>query len=832
MKPLSKKNLGALCAALVVLAGCATSPMPSTPPATTAGTGAAGSSLTIRRDSYGVPHVYANDVRGLFHGYGYVVAEDRLFQMEMARRSVLGTVSEVMGPAYLALDRTSRSAFVPASIQAQMARLGPDDRAIFDGYAAGFNARVNEVLADKGTLLPREFIDAGFEPRADWTGYDVAMIWIGTMANRYSNTSSEVANLRLLKQLQQARGDVAGRQLFDQIRWIEDPLAPTTVPRTGASGRPLADAQPAATPGDPLAHLAPVSPELLVARSEADAARRGAAQPWERPVASNLWIAGPQKTTDGSTVLVNGPQFNWFNPSYVFGIGLHGAGYDVTGNTPFAYPVVLFGTNGRIAWGSTAGPLDVNDMYQEKLDPADPHRYLFNGAMRPMTRRTETIRVKGQPDQRLDLYATVHGTVTDFDLPNGTAYSMKRSWDGHELESMLGWIHSMQAGTWDEWLKQASRVATTINWYYADAKGNIGYVSPGRLPIRPPAQDIRLPALGDGTMEWQGIRPFGEDPRVLNPAQGYVVNWNNQSAPGAVSDGGNYGAADRVNELIARLQGKPRLAPEELWGLVRTSAYADTNARYLVPFVFDATRGLPASDPARRAAQLFADWNGLNDDPQARGTYQSPATTLMMTWLPILYQRVLADDLPPEVFAAYAGAGYAGSPQVASIRPGNGTKLVYNALLGPKAGVPQTHDFFNGEDPGAVLRATLAQAMAQLTARFGSDTRTWLTPVTPHAFLTSNFMGAPQAGADELLKLPSFMNRGTQNDKIVFGAGGGVSMCTAAPPGQSGFVAPDGRKAPHYGDQMALFRDFGCKDEWLTPAQLAPHVESTRQLRY
>ncbi|MDB5732337.1 MAG: penicillin amidase [Variovorax sp.] len=822
MNPLLK-NLSAVCAA-IVLAGCAA----STPPSAAVG----GSTVTIQRDSYGVPHVYANDVRGLFHGFGYVVAEDRLFQMEMARRSVLGTVSEVMGPAYLALDKTSRAGFAPASIQAQMARLGADDQAIFDGYAAGFNARVNEVLADQGTLLPKQFIDAGFEPRGDWTGYDVAMIWVGTMANRYSNASSEIANLRLLEQLRKAKGDVVGRQLFDQIRWIEDPLAPTTVPRTRGAGRPPAGTSATAPDAaDPLARLAPVSPALLLARSDTDAARRGVAPPWDRPIASNLWIAGPQKTTDGSTVLVNGPQFNWFNPSYVFGIGLHGAGYDVTGNTPFAHPVVLFGTNGKIAWGATAGPLDVNDMYQERLNPANPHEYLFNGAMRPMTRRSEVIRVKGQPDERLDVYATVHGTVTDFDLPNGTAYSMKRSWDGHELESLLGWIHSMQASNWDEWLKQASRVAITINWYYADAQGNIGYVSPGRLPIRPPQQDIRLPALGDGTMEWQGIRPFSEDPQVLNPAQGYIANWNNQAGPGAVSDGGNYGAADRVNEFIARLDARPRVTPEEVWALNRITAYADTNARYFVPFVAEATRGLPSSDPARRAAQIFADWNGLNDDPQARGTYRSPATTLMMTWLPVLYQKVLADDLPPDVFAAYAGAGYAGPSQVASIRPGNGSKLLYNALLGTRSGVPQTYDFFNGEDKSAVLRATLAQAMAQLTERFGSDTRTWLTPVTPHTFLTSNFMGAPQAGADELLKLPSFMNRGSQNDKVVFRAGG-VSMCTAAPPGQSGFVAPDGRKAQHYGDQMALFRDFGCKDEWLTPAQLAPHVESTRRLKY
>ena len=202
--------------------------------------------------------MYADEVRGLFYGYGYVVAEDRLYQMEMALRAVLGTVSEVMGPAYLALDKGNRASFSPDSIRAQMARLPADDAAIFDGYAAGFNARVKEVLADKARLMPKQFIDAGFEPQAGWTGYDVAMIWVGTMANRYSNVSSEIANLRLLDQLSKARGARVGRQIFDQIRWIEDRSRRQRC-RARLRARWL---RPSSQPDvEPIEHLTPVSQE-------------------------------------------------------------------------------------------------------------------------------------------------------------------------------------------------------------------------------------------------------------------------------------------------------------------------------------------------------------------------------------------------------------------------------------------------------------------------------------------------------------------------------------------------------------------------------------------
>jgi penicillin amidase len=781
------------------------------------------SEVTIRRDNYGVPHVYASDTYGLFYGYGHAVAEDRLFQMEMARRSVLGTVSEVLGPAYLALDKGSRAGFVPASIHAQIARLSPTDRAIFDGYASGFNARVREVLAAKATLLPKQFIDAGFEPRADWSGYDVAMIWVGTMANRFSNSTSEIANLKLLQQLKAAKGEVIGRQLFDQIRWLEDPLAPTTVPR---------GERPAVSAGSSQVEaLAPVSDAAMAALDDLDAAHRGLVTPAQRPIASNLWIAGPRKTSDGSTVFINGPQFGWVNPSYVYAVGLHGAGFDVTGNTPFAHPVVLFGTNGRIAWGATAGPQDVNDVYQERLAPGEGHRYLYGGQVLTMGHRSERIKIKGAADTMLDVYTTVHGLVTGIDAANGTAYSVRRSWDGREIESLLGWIHMMQAQNWSQWLAQARRVAITINWYYADTDGNIGYVSPGRLPIRPARQDVRLPALGDGSMEWKGFRPFAESPQVLNPAQGYIANWNNQPAPGATGDGNNFGAVDRVNEFNARLEARAKLTPDEIWGLNRETAYSDTNARYFVPFIVEAVRGLPADDKLRQAAELLAHWNQLDEDPNGTGRYAGPAPTILRTWLTIMYRKLLQADLPPTVFAEFADPGYAKADTVGSIRPGNGSKLLYNALLGKRAGVPQTVDFLHGADPQAMIRAGLEEALTQLGARYGENMANWLTPVERHNFLPKNFIGAPQANADEALSLPIYMNRGTENDKVVLSKQG-VSMCTVAPPGQSGFVAPDGTKSPHYADQMKLYQDFGCKPEWLTPAQLTPHVEATLHLRY
>ncbi|UCF92542.1 MAG: penicillin acylase family protein [Desulfobacterales bacterium] len=120
--------------------------------------------VKIIRDNYGVPHIYAKDTYGLFYGFGYAIATDRLFEMEMAKRTVLGTVSEVLGADYIDFDKGIRSNYTPAFIRQQYEALSKKQKPIFEGYAAGMNTRIQEVLAKPDTLLPKQFSDYGFLP--------------------------------------------------------------------------------------------------------------------------------------------------------------------------------------------------------------------------------------------------------------------------------------------------------------------------------------------------------------------------------------------------------------------------------------------------------------------------------------------------------------------------------------------------------------------------------------------------------------------------------------------------------------------------------------------
>ncbi len=186
--------------------------------------------VVIKRDNYGVGHVYADTVYGLYYGYGYAVAQDRLFQMEMAKRSTQGKVAEVLGEKHVEFDKRIRSNYNPISIQRQLDRLSESDADIFRGYADGMNAWIEEIKKKADIFMPKEFIDFGFEPEL-WTAFDVAMIFVGSMANRFGDCNTELANAQIYNVLAKMHDKETALAIFDQLIPINIEDAPTTIPR-------------------------------------------------------------------------------------------------------------------------------------------------------------------------------------------------------------------------------------------------------------------------------------------------------------------------------------------------------------------------------------------------------------------------------------------------------------------------------------------------------------------------------------------------------------------------------------------------------------------------
>ncbi|ADO50023.1 penicillin G acylase [[Enterobacter] lignolyticus] len=806
--------------------------------------------VKIVRDEYGMPHIYASTTHNLFYGYGYVVAQDRLFQMEMARRSTQGTVSEVLGSQYLNFDKDIRQNYWPASIHAQIAALPAEDKAILQGYADGMNAWIDEVNRHPDTLMPKQFTTFGFKPQ-HWQPFDVAMVFVGTMANRFSDSTSEIDNLALLTALKDKYGAKQGMAVFNQLKWLVNPNAPTTIapqesryPLTfdlnktqTAALLPRYDQSPPMlerlAKGDDGALLALTATQNR-ATIAAQFARSGANGLAGYPTTSNMWVIGKSKAQDAKAIMVNGPQFGWYAPAYTYGIGLHGAGYDVTGNTPFAYPGLVFGHNGAISWGSTAGFGDDVDIFAEQLSDKKPGYYLHNGQWVKMLSRDEVINVKDAQAVDFTVYRTVHGNVIKTDPATHTAYAKARAWDGKEVASLLAWTHQMKAKNWQEWTQQAAKQALTINWYYADVNGNIGYVHTGAYPQRQPGHDPRLPVPGTGKWDWQGVLPFALNPKVYNPASGYIANWNNapqQNYPASDLFAFLWGGADRVTEIARLIDKQPTFTYEQAWDLIGKTSRQDLNLRLFLPALQGATASLPQSDPRQQMVSLLSRWDGQNRLAADGKTLQQPGSAILNAWLTSMLKKTVVAAVPAPFNQWYGASGYETTQDgpTGSLNISVGAKILYEALQGDRSAIGQAVDLFGGKSQQAVILEALQEAWQTLCARYGTDISQWKTPAMALTFRANNFFGVPQAAPQEARHQAEYQNRGTENDMIVFSPAGQKTPVLAwdvVAPGQSGFVAPNGTVDKHYDDQLKMYETFGRKPLWLTPQEVNAHKES------
>jgi penicillin G amidase len=816
-------SIGFTCALIAQAAVAASSSVGPTP--------SVHGAVTIKRDSFGTPHIYAQSVADLFYGYGYAAAEDRLFQLEMLKRTATGRVSEVLGPKYLEVDRTVVEGYDPASIRRQLAALPKQDRDIFEGVAAGINGRIKDVNARRSELLPQEFASYGFEPSL-WDAFDVAMLWVGSMADRYSDINLELSNAGLLQALDGMHDRQTAWTIFNQLRWEHDSKALTTI--DSADARPLTPPtfarrdRASAWAARIFLDESPISASVLEDASRRQQLSTGGVGIDAVPHASNAWVASSRKTTDGSAVLINGPQMGNFVPGWMWSVGLHGAGFESAGSTPIGFPFVEFGSNNQIAWGSTAGLGDTVDIYSEKLNPADPHSFWFRGSWQHMHRRAATIHVKDARDVVVEIFSNFHGTVSSFDAENHRAYTRRRTWEGRELESLVGWIDSTKARDWEAFKRQAARMAITINWYYADCAGNIGYLLTGLYPKRPRSQDFRLPANGDGTMEWRGFYPFSNNPQLYNPKSGFIANWNNLSHPQYNSSDYLYwGAEDHVAEISGRLTAQSKLSPQELWEINRATSFADDNARFFVPLILDATRGFEKNSLDAQAAQLIESWNRLSAR-SSTDDYESPAATIFRAWIPIMLHLVFAPDVPASELSQLEHPSL-GSPLPGA--PTHGTRVLFNALHPSESGVLQVFDFLHGRSPEAVVRQGWSETIKELRSRYGDDLTQWRMPASPHVFSASNYFGVPDTFPEGATQFSPLQNRGTENDWITLSRDH-VTRCEVSPPGESGFISPSGERAAHYADQMRLYEEFACKPVWLTEAEVAAHTTSVERLTF
>ncbi len=772
-------------------------------------------SITIKRDTYGTPHIFADDNYGLFYGYGYSLAQDRLYQLEILRHSTQGSVAEILGDKYIGFDKTQRTLFWPGDIKKQIGALDTDTKDVFAGFAAGLNDYIQIVQKDKDTLLPLEFSKNGFEPEP-WSEYDVVMLFVGSMLLRYGDFNTELDNQFFLAGLTKQHGANAAQAIFDAVLPTDNDFAPTTIP--------LAD-WPAKN-GGAIIKQQIMSPALM-----------HLPKPKSGHGFSNALVLGPEKLKGAKAVLVNGPQFGWYVPAYTYSAGFHTPSWEAVGNAPLGYPLPMFGYNKNIAWGTTWGASDNVDVFRESLNPDGSNTYKYKGEWKAFEQRAETIKVKYGTDITFTARRSIHGPIIHADSKNGYAYAKRRGWAGRELETLIGWMDATKAKDHKTWIKAVGKSGLNVNWYYADKDGNIGYVSSGAYPIRAKGHDSRLPVSGEGHMDWTGIHPPSWNPQVLNPSSGYIANWNNKPRAGFKNPDEwwySWSEADRVKVLDIAVANAGVMSPLQAWDLMMNASYEDPNANFFLPHMIAA---LETSNEHGEIMATLKSWDGRFNTmtkqstwTNSNNTYTHPGNTIFRAWLGQMLSDVLADDLPGPVgktLSTATGYGTPKRPTAAGINISVGTKLLYEALQGRG-----DYDFLNGKTANALWLASLEKAIAKFGAQYGPEIEDWQLPVPATRFNDTNFLGIPQTLPSRERDDMHAMNRGTENNMTVFRDEEFPVGYEIVAPGQSGYLSPQGEASPHYEDQFEMFRTHGKKSTWLSTADIDANLESEITLTY
>jgi penicillin G amidase len=823
----------------------------------------------ISRSSYGVPSIYASTRAGMWFGAGWAQAQDRLVQLELTRRAVEGTLSQILGKGALSQDKTVRTLFyTPAELQAQYDSLAPAMKAALTAYSAGINAYEAKIYASAAAEqahVPYEFFVLGqllgqsgaYRP-APWRPVDSVAVGDYLARQFGGGGGNELQNFQFANYLAnelQAKGDknavTDASKIFNDARWLNDPTAPVTVPS------PAGVTSPPASRGSAAAGVASTEHTLAELSGVTRRALDDAAAAWRRDRenilrtgislrvlshgGSNAIAIAPWRSADHHALLWGAPQEGFGTPSvdgeeYLYSPGYNAGGMYITGE-----PFILIGRNGRIAWTTTSEELvDVRTYVENVNFKANPPTYEFDGKQIPMRAIHETIPVAGRAPVPYTVYRTKDGPVVATTRSLGLAFSVRFASWGRETGSLSGFAQLGGDQNLSQFRHSMSLITTMHNFLYADDAGNIAYFGDGLIPIEPSFSkvDPRLPALGNGTEQWKGFVPFAQMPHSIDPAQGYLDNWNTKPSQRFYyqQNGGDeyWGTIFRSSLISTMAAASTHITVKYLEGIEHAIGTIDNEdntrpaAPYFIPFLTHAYQKLraahsPLTDPAThpdlaRAVRVLAAWNGVS-------TLGSPAMSIFMNFLEALERNVFEGG-------ALGGEQYTGKVDFSDSSLGMGTygglggmgtyNLLYHILAGTNGlnpcGTLCYHGGYFAGHTSQILVESLNDAITILSGtgtQFGQDVpgfgTTDIAKWGYHPALDQDWDTLDPLATGVTTHCGSSASQNRSTFMMAVDVGRVLTGQDELPPGQSAFISSAGVPSPHMCDQVGLFNTFHYK---------------------
>jgi penicillin amidase len=690
--------------------------------------------VTVRYDDRGIPHISARNESDLFMAQGYVVAKDRLWQMDLLRRTGRGQLAEIFGRAVLDQDKIHRNyGFGPVADQV-VEHLSPETRKSLIDYSRGVNAYIKS-LDDKS--LPVEFRLLQYKP-AEWTPSDSAIV-----GKIFAESLSTTWSFDLI------RGALSGlpKEKQEQLLTYISPLDVLLV-GSDAPGSKFKNPDQASRAGGVTVSQDVVSAAIDKVEQERESLARVGLYAKDL-AASNNWVVSGRHTESGKPLLANDPHLDASAPSIWYMADLSAPGIHVAGVTVPGGPGIAIGHNDRLAWGITNVEADVQDVYIEKFDKDNPGRYMTPTGWKDAVIRHEVINVRKVPTDPatepvgLDVTVTRHGPIVL--EKNGNRYAL--AWPALDPTTKELEVYSQldRARNWQDFRGALLRYSGfPLNFVYADMDGHIAWWAAGRYPIRKTGYGT-VPYDGSTDAgDWTGYVPLESTPHLVDPPSGIIVTANNRTIgldyPYYL---GYFWAppyrAKRIHDLLAD---KPVLGVDD-FERIQGDTYSIPTALFAKEVVALARPLANDSPDWTQILASFEDWDGMLN--------ANSHTALLVAFTHSVFrQKIVRGAMGPDLAKKFGW-------------PGVDTLLDRIIQTRPKEWLPKEFDSYQ-----ALILSCFKDSLVQLKTRLGPNEADWtwgrLVQVRfPHPLESAPLVGGqfvvapfPQNGGD------SSINRGAE----------------------------------------------------------------------
>ncbi|MGI8610223.1 MAG: penicillin acylase family protein [Candidatus Dormibacteria bacterium] len=778
--------------------------------------------VTVYRDQYGVPQIYAGSEVAMTYAMGYTMAEDRLFQMEAFRRVGHGTLAELTGAGALPMDINTRR--VSEGSAARLAELAAAPQDIRD-RAEGFTAGINQLMVDKcgpsvlgqrtaaqlvafSATCPAEFGLLNDPPR-DWTNDDALAFGEYAARNFGEFDSGELTAAKTYVDLVAKLGQAAAEKAFNDLYPVDVPSSPYIIPAADGIFLRHTGAPVPAGPGSAGSSFANHDPSLLPPPSSLalgavsiDAQKlviRKLQQQLGIPRwGSNAIVMNGSRTASHNPILYSGPQTGWAVPGFFWEVEVHTPQRDTRGVTVPTIPLLVIGRNRDMGWSVTSAEGTNATTFVEKL--TDPGHYMYNGIATAFAdKHLETINCNNPPTVLTDLiggtldppcpspltptqvtvYRTVHGPALADPTPDNLLFTRETTVDHRFVKTLSAWDAISMTHTARDFGNVLSNHFLGFNFFYADTHGDIAYFHTGRYPIWASNIDPNLPQPGTGAYDWRGEEKYSDNPHVINPSTGFLVNWNNKPARGwwspATLGAQNWGSYQQAVQLADITGARTNWTFDEVGQIPRLVAYTDHRARALNPYLVAALQGQPGQ--LGQLHDLMAAYDLQRSD--RGGGRMGPATVFFDRWLEYLNRDLFSGLLGTDCrsFLDYTidkqgsttPCGDSATKPAHSISIDNtgaaahkfdqdSQDVLLRGFRGEAGGPLNQFNVFGAAGATQATRVAAREAADELSAAQGSNISAWSEPVEQTCF-------SPQ-GAGSVPCYGPLQNRGSYGQVI------------------------------------------------------------------